>query len=217
MSTLRVVTIAVQIFAALLCAGGARAACLVLAGGAGMEVSSVPETRGGLVVFHDRNGRLTSLRATEVDSAATVEANRLGRCAGPAPSRSSPLRETSRPVAIAGPSGVGVHSPTAAEILAAMPAAAAGRTGPPRGYAIDCRVVECGKRQSEPPAAAPRPAVERREAEESTPVPSPAAPASPAVGTSRKLFGEGFRPSEPAADPQPAPRTVVRRKPPHRG
>jgi hypothetical protein len=71
---------AVQSLAVLLGAGNAGAACLVLGGGAALEVRTIPERRGALVIFQDRNGRLTSLRVAEVDTAATEHANRRGVC-----------------------------------------------------------------------------------------------------------------------------------------
>ena len=102
---------------ALLLPASAGAACIVLDGGATVEVRTAPERRGALVVFQDRNGRLTSLQAAEVDLAATDEANRRGVCGENAPSRevappqrASPWRDTARPVAIEAPTGLGVQA-----------------------------------------------------------------------------------------------------------
>ena len=210
-----------RLLAVLLGAGNAGAACLVLGGGAAYEVRTIPERRGALMIFQDRNGRLTSLRVADVDTAATEQANRRGVCgqagAGGAvarDSRASPLRDTSRAVAIDGPTGLGPHSPTASEIAAAMPATAAGKpVGPPPGASIDCGVVECGKFRPEVASPARRDAPKPAQVEESTQPPS--ANSAPESSSARKLFGEGFHWSEPAE--APAPRPVAPRKPPRRG
>lgn len=102
-----------------LVAGDAGAACLVLKGGTVMTVRTAPQVKGAMVVFQDPNGRLSSMRASEVNVPATERANATGSCSAGAVTSyaGTPIRDTHAAVVMPAPE-TAAHYATAAEMQA---------------------------------------------------------------------------------------------------